>query len=104
MDENIFISISNFDESLLTDVLEGEKNIFFNVYDNNRLADEMLSNIKIEPNKETFSVAITGNHPSKAKALVMVDLLIESFLSFHLYQKMESLEQSISFLDEQILH
>ena len=81
---------------------EEEKNIFFQFYDDERLADEMLSHIKIEPNKETFSVSITANHPSKSKAALMVELLMDAFMDFHLAQKLESIEQSISFLDEQI--
>ena len=101
-DENVHLSISNLDLSTLASNAEEEKNVFFQVYDDERLADDMLSHIRIEPNKETFSVSITGNHPSKSKAALMVELLMESFMDFHLDQKMESIEQSISFLDEQI--
>ena len=96
VDDNIFLSISNLDGSRLTSSTEEEKNIFFQFYDDERLADEMLSHIKIEPNKETFSVSITANHPSKSKAALMVELLMDAFMDFHLAQKLESIEQSKS--------
>ena len=92
----------NLDQALLEGSAEKQKSILFKVYTDEQLSNELMAITRIEPNKETFAIQVSARHPSKSKAALTVDLLMESFMDFHLAQKMESLEQSIAFLDKQI--
>ncbi|MEC7268276.1 MAG: polysaccharide biosynthesis tyrosine autokinase, partial [Bacteroidota bacterium] len=101
-DENIYLAISNLDQKLLEGSAESQKSILFRVFTDDQLSDELMAITSIEPNSETFAIQVSARHPSKSKAALTVELLMDAFMDFHLDQKMESLEQSIAFLDQQI--
>lgn len=101
-DENIYLAISNLDQKLLEGSAENQKSILFKVYTDEQLTNELMAITSIEPNKETFAIQVSARHPSKSKAALTVELLMEAFMGFHLEQKMESLEQSIAFLDRSL--
>ena len=85
-DENIYLAISNLDKKLLEGSAESQKSILFKVFTDEQLSNSLMAITSIEPNKETFAIQVSASHPSKSKAALTVELLMESFMDFHLDQ------------------